>query len=33
MPLQQYFSFIVAISLIGGGKSLTYRKSLTDFVT
>jgi len=36
---QQYFSYIVAVSFISGGnrstsrKPLTYRKSLTDFIT
>jgi len=33
---QQYFSYIVAVSFIGGGnrrKLLTYRKSLTNFIT
>ena len=36
---QQYFSYIVAVSFIGGGnrrtqrKSLTCRKSLTNFIT
>jgi hypothetical protein len=36
---QQYFSYIVAVSFIGGGnwnnlrKPLTCRKSLTNFIT
>jgi hypothetical protein len=36
---QQYFSYIVAVSFIGGGnrgirrKPLTWRKSLTNFIT
>jgi hypothetical protein len=36
---KKYFSYIVAVSFIGGGnwstrrKPLTYRKSLTNFIT
>jgi len=36
---QKYYSYIVTVSLIGGGnrstrrKSPTYRKSLTNFIT
>jgi len=36
---QQYFSYIVAVSIIGGGnkstqrKPLTWHKSLTNFIT
>jgi len=38
-PLQQYFSYIMAVSFIGGGnrstliKLLTHRKSLTKCIT
>jgi hypothetical protein len=38
-PFQQYFSYIVAVSFIGGGnwwtrkKPLTCRKSLSNFIT
>jgi hypothetical protein len=38
-PLQQYFSYIMAVTFIGGGKRstlfklLTHRKSLTNFIT
>jgi len=39
LAMQQYFSYIVAVSFIGGGnqstqrKPPTYRKSLTNFIT
>jgi len=39
MPFEQYFSYIMPISFIGGGnrdtqrKPLTWRKSLTNFIT
>jgi len=39
MPLQQYFSYILAVSFIGGGnqstrrKQPTCRKSLPNFIT
>jgi hypothetical protein len=39
MGFQQYFSYIVVVGFIGGGnwstqrKPLTFRKSLTNFIT
>jgi len=32
-PLQQYFSHIVTVSVIGGGNQSTRRKPPTNFIT